>query len=77
MSSQNIFDILNMYAPPTSRWNSSPLHTFYSCEISKKGWTCKKGSVVSNGVVYSFLVPENAVRSTLEARLASIPVTIE
>lgn len=72
MSVQGIFDILNMYSenykPPVKQ-------VYYSCEVVENRWLCKPG--YGSAQTYRCIVPENAVQSTLEKRLAAIPVMVE
>jgi len=72
MSSQSIFDILNLYISkkPTIQ---SPV--FYSCELAEKNWVCKEG--LGSNKAFNFMVPESSVKSTLQGRLATIPIVIK
>jgi len=71
MSSQSIFDILNLYISKKPIVQSP---VFYTCELAEKNWVCKEG--LGSEKAFNFVVPEKAVKSTLEGRLATIPVVI-
>ena len=71
MSSQSIFDLLNLYISKKPIIQSP---VFYSCELTEKTWVCREG--LGSDKAFNFVVPEKAVKSTLEGRLATIPVVI-
>ena len=72
MSTQTIFDILNMHV---GDYRTPIRQVHYSCELSEKNWVCKQGS--GSNKSFNFIVPETAIKSTLEARLAMIPVIVK